>query len=106
MGYLKNKGRTLNWHESKKYVDYIKRGGIRQFFNVYNNIPGNRQCLFRYGDEVEYMLVEMDHINKRVSVGLIADEMLKILDDDPDHNWHPEYSNYMIEGTPKGPFKC
>ena len=107
MGFL-TEGNTLNWEESKKYIKFIKTNGIKQFIEVYKKLPKDKKCKFMYGDELEYILVTMDHKNKKADILLKADEMINQLQNSNATRsiWHPEYSNYMIEGTPDKPYKC
>lgn len=51
MGLLK-KGKTLNWENSKQYIEYIKEHGVIQFLNVYNANVKKQVDSFKFGDEV------------------------------------------------------
>lgn len=106
MGYLAE-GETLNWEDSKKYIEYIKKEGIKQFLNVYQDLPTLKQCPFKYGDELEYTILKIDKENKTISVSLRADKIIEQLNKSNTKSiWHPEYANYMVEGTPDEPYKC
>ena len=59
-----------------------------------------------YGDELEYILIKLDHNTKKYKILLKADEIINVLANKTNSIWHPEYSNYMIEGTPNRPYKC
>uniref|UniRef100_A0A8C7JUJ3 Glutamate--cysteine ligase n=1 Tax=Oncorhynchus kisutch TaxID=8019 RepID=A0A8C7JUJ3_ONCKI len=96
MGLL-SQGSPLNWEETKKYADHVRKHGIVQFLNIYN--------------KVEYMLIEMDEKNEKVRLVLNGGEVLETLQDkgektNPNHPtlWRPEYGSYMIEGTPGQPY--
>ena len=72
----------------------------------------------KWGDEVEYIIVKLDHEAKKARVSLRADTLLSQLTEaeenmkkivetggEADHIklpslWRPEYASYMVEGTP------
>ncbi|KAK7930773.1 hypothetical protein WMY93_007168 [Mugilogobius chulae] len=90
MGLL-SQGSPLNWEETKKYADHIRKHGIIQFLNIYN--------------KVEYMLMEWDDKDEKVRLVLRTAEVLEALQEqgekiNPNHPtlWRPEYGSYMIEG--------
>uniref|UniRef100_A0A667Y2S8 Glutamate--cysteine ligase n=1 Tax=Myripristis murdjan TaxID=586833 RepID=A0A667Y2S8_9TELE len=110
MGLL-SQGSPLNWEETKKYADHIRKHGIIQFLNIYNKVKDRQKDVLKWGDEVEYMLIEMDDKNEKVRVVLNGGEVLETLQDkgektNPNHPtlWRPEYGSYMIEGTPGQPY--
>ncbi|MGH0178516.1 UNVERIFIED_CONTAM: hypothetical protein FKN15_077646 [Acipenser sinensis] len=62
-------------------------------------------------NQVEYMLVAMDHNSHKVRLVLSAGDVLHALQEkgentNPNHPtlWRPEYGSYMIEGTPGQPY--
>uniref|UniRef100_A0A4W5QZQ0 Glutamate--cysteine ligase n=1 Tax=Hucho hucho TaxID=62062 RepID=A0A4W5QZQ0_9TELE len=110
MGLL-SKGSPLNWEETKKYADHVRKHGIVQFLNIYNKVKERQKDVLLWGDEVEYMLIEMDDTNGKVRLVLNGGEVLETLQDkgektNPNHPtlWRPEYGSYMIEGTPGQPY--
>ncbi|CAB1338527.1 unnamed protein product [Coregonus sp. 'balchen'] len=110
MGLL-SKGSPLNWEETKKYADHVRKHGIVQFLNIYNKVKERQKDVLLWGDEVEYMLIEMDEKNGKVRLVLNGEEVLETLQDkgektNPNHPtlWRPEYGSYMIEGTPGQPY--
>uniref|UniRef100_A0A674D1D3 Glutamate--cysteine ligase n=1 Tax=Salmo trutta TaxID=8032 RepID=A0A674D1D3_SALTR len=110
MGLL-SKGSPLNWEETKKYADHVRKHGIVQFLNIYNKVKERQKDVLLWGDEVEYMLIEMDEKNGKVRLVLNGGEVLETLQDkgektNPNHPtlWRPEYGSYMIEGTPGQPY--
>ncbi|CAL8359921.1 unnamed protein product [Boreogadus saida] len=110
MGLL-SQGSPLNWEETKKYADHIRKHGIIQFLNIYNKVKDRQRDVLKWGDEVEYMLIEMDEANEKVQIVLSGGEVLETLQDqgekiNPNHPtlWRPEYGSYMIEGTPGQPY--
>ncbi|KAM8953058.1 glutamate--cysteine ligase catalytic subunit [Pelodytes ibericus] len=110
MGLLSH-GSPLNWEETKKYADHVRQHGIRQFLNIYNRVKERQKDVLKWGDEVEYMLLAFDHEHEKVRLVLNGEEILDTLQDrgekiNPNHPtlWRPEYSSYMIEGTPGQPY--
>ncbi|XP_063047749.1 glutamate--cysteine ligase catalytic subunit [Engraulis encrasicolus] len=110
MGLL-SQGSPLSWEETKKYADHVRKHGIIQFLNIYNKVKDRQKDVLKWGDEVEYMLVEMDDKNEKVRLVLNGGEVLQTLQDkgeltNPNHPtlWRPEYGSYMIEGTPGQPY--
>lgn len=109
MGLL-TKGTPLPWSEVKQYADLIRKKGIKQFINIYQQLKDRTNDSLKWGDEIEFMIVKFDHENKKVQLLLKADELLPILQEPEVNNeelltlWRPEYANYMIEGTPGQPY--
>ena len=75
----------------------------------------------KWGDEVEYIIVKMDHAEKKARVSLRAaplldlltqpeEKMKKMLETNGETDiklpslWRPEYASYMVEGTPGYPY--
>uniref|UniRef100_A0A669DQ18 Glutamate--cysteine ligase n=1 Tax=Oreochromis niloticus TaxID=8128 RepID=A0A669DQ18_ORENI len=110
MGLL-SQGSPLNWEETRKYADHIRKHGIIQFLNIYNKLKDRQKDVLKWGDEVEYMLVEFDDKDEKVRLVLNGGDILATLQDqgeniNPNHPtlWRPEYGSYMIEGTPGQPY--
>ncbi|XP_033859109.1 glutamate--cysteine ligase catalytic subunit-like [Acipenser ruthenus] len=110
MGLL-TQGSPLNWEETKKYADHVRKHGIIQFLNIYNKLKDRQKDVLKWGDEVEYMLVAMDHNYQKVRLVLSGGDVLHTLQEkgenaNPNHPtlWRPEYGSYMIEGTPGQPY--
>uniref|UniRef100_A0AAR2KR17 Glutamate--cysteine ligase n=1 Tax=Pygocentrus nattereri TaxID=42514 RepID=A0AAR2KR17_PYGNA len=110
MGLL-SQGSPLNWAETKKYADHVRKHGILQFLNIYNKVKDRQKDVLKWGDEVEYMLVELDDKHEKVHLVLNGKEVLETLQEkgekiNPNHPtlWRPEYGSYMIEGTPGQPY--
>lgn len=51
MGLL-SQGSPLNWEETKKYADHIRKHGIIQFLNIYNKVKDRQKDVLKWGDEV------------------------------------------------------
>lgn len=51
MGLL-SQGSPLNWEETKKYADHVRKHGIIQFLNIYNKVKDRQKDVLKWGDEV------------------------------------------------------
>lgn len=51
MGLL-SQGSPLNWEETKKYADFVRKHGIIQFLNIYNKVKERQKDVLKWGDEV------------------------------------------------------
>lgn len=56
MGLL-SQGSPLNWEESKKYANHIRKHGIIQFVNIYNKVKERQKDVLKWGDEVRDVYV-------------------------------------------------
>ncbi|KYQ93916.1 glutamate-cysteine ligase [Tieghemostelium lacteum] len=108
MGFIAE-GNTLNWEDAKKFANYIREHGIIQFLNIYNANKDRSGDQFKWGDEVEYILIEKDQQTYKLKLRaneildkLIAEE--KANPDGVEYLWRPEYGRFMIEGTPGKPY--
>lgn len=55
MGLLtRHENDPLDYESSKKYIDYVKKHGVIQFINVYNQTKNRKDEKFKWGDEVRY----------------------------------------------------
>ncbi len=67
MGLL-SQGSPLNWEETKKYADHIRKHGIIQFLNIYNKVKERQKDVLKWGDEVRnklyYYLIILFKINR------------------------------------------
>lgn len=110
MGLL-NQGTPLDWTEISKSAKLIKREGIKQFIRLFNKCKNRRDERFKWGDEVEFMMVRFDHENRNVQLLLKAKQLLELMDrreeeegDSRKVHWSPELGSFMMEGTPGQPF--
>lgn len=55
MGLL-SQGSPLNWEETRKYADHIRKHGIIQFLNIYNKVKERQRDVLKWGDEVRKQL--------------------------------------------------
>ena len=91
-------GTPLEWSDIKNYVDLIHEKGIIQFINLYKRFKNQKNDCLKWGDEIEYCLIKLDHENKKVKLLLKADELLPILQE-PENNkendlkalWRPDW---------------
>jgi glutamate--cysteine ligase catalytic subunit len=81
MGLL-SKGTPLSWQEARKYADHVRSNGIEQFLSIYSKVKDRSKDKLMWGDEVEYMLVKFDHLNKQAKLELRAVEVLQSLQKD------------------------
>lgn len=51
MGLL-SQGSPLNWTETKKYADHVRKHGILQFLNIYHKVKDRQKDVLKWGDEV------------------------------------------------------
>lgn len=51
MGLL-SQGSPLNWEETKKHADHVRKHGILQFLNIYNKVKDRQKDVLKWGDEV------------------------------------------------------
>lgn len=59
MGLL-TQGSPLNWEETKKYADHIRKHGIIQFLNIYNKVKERQKDVLKWGDEVSKCLLDTE----------------------------------------------
>ena len=111
MGLLSS-GTPLAWEDSKAYIQHVKQEGIKQFIHIYKAKQAVRDDVLKWGDEVEYTIIVRD-ADGHYKLQCAAPELLKTLNaeeaDQPTSAqvlWHPEYSNWQVEGTPAAPYRC
>jgi len=110
MGLL-SQGTPLEWDETKKWADHVKKHGLLQFIHQFHKIKSRTNDVLKWGDEIEYSLVYIDHEKKSARLLLKAGDLLGPLqkeeNENPGHNktaYRMEYAEYMVEGTPGQPF--
>jgi len=114
MGFLEE-ATPLPWREARGLAEHIKANGIEQFLVILKDHSSRFDPDLRWGEEVEYMLVEAE-VDSNAGVGgsgvrllLMADGALKSLalrsksyvESDPcaGCGWRPEFGNHMVEGV-------
>ncbi|EFC46617.1 glutamate-cysteine ligase catalytic subunit [Naegleria gruberi] len=116
MGLLKA-GTPLKWTDALSLIDYVKEHGIKQFIIIYNKVKDRTDKELKWGDEIEYLLLEKDSESRQVYLSLHAKQVLDVLmKEEEDFNsklitqaplasWKPEYGRFMLEGTPFFPYE-
>lgn len=113
MGLL-SLGTPLDWHTAKDYNEHVRHNGLLQLINIFKQHAASRaDDHFLWGDEVEYMLVDVNHALRTAKLLIDKDHILNELND-PEHSlaksvdnnvlFHPEYGRFMIEATPLRPY--
>lgn len=110
MGLL-SLGTPLNWLESRKYNEHVKRNGVEQLLNVFAAASGREGDSLAWGDELEYMMLEYDNSVENVMLDVERDGILSTLNTEElpyctarNVHFHPEYGRYMLEATPYKPY--
>jgi glutamate--cysteine ligase catalytic subunit len=96
----------------KKYTDHVRTHGIEQLINIYNANKSKTNDALLWGDEVEYMVVALDHEKEQANLSLRQAQILAELEEtektgklkEENVVYHPEYGRYMLEATPARPF--
>ena len=84
MGFLEF-GVPLHWADSLPYCAYVRQHGVEQFINLYHRVKGRVNDVLKWGDEIEYHLVELPPASGAAEehaprVALIASELLEKLE--------------------------
>lgn len=113
MGLL-SLGTPLDWHEARNHNEHVRTNGIAQLVNIYRQHASRRNDHFYWGDEVEYMLVDVDQKLRLAKLSIDHDHILEDLNDPakPESkvasasnvSFHPEYGRFMLEATPLRPY--
>lgn len=110
MGLL-TAGTPLQWHDSKCYNEHIKSEGVEQLLQVMKVAAKRDNDPLYWGDELEYMMLEIDDSNSNTMVDVVNDKIITDLNTEDyqlckDNNVeiHPEYGRFMIEATPGEPY--
>ncbi|KAI8121621.1 Glutamate--cysteine ligase catalytic subunit [Lucilia cuprina] len=109
MGILPE-GVPLSWQETKALSKHVQIHGVQQFINLYRKAKDRHDDPFKWGDEMEYIIVKFNHDKKEAKVSLKAEKLLKILIKREQNNqgtglWRPEYAAYQLESSPLVPFE-
>lgn len=114
MGFL-DVGTPLSWADSAAVRDYVKLHGIEQLLFLWRKNRDRKDGGLRWGEEVEYSLVDIDSNTNHSRVYADAVEILEELSL-REHirpkrfavhlssEWHPEFSNHMVEAIPSPPY--
>ncbi|OBT39948.1 glutamate-cysteine ligase [Pseudogymnoascus sp. WSF 3629] len=119
-------GTPLEWPEAKKNANHVRDWGIKQLLAIWNKAKGKERDALLWGDEVEYIVVNYDENDPKVTLSLRQADILHSLahDDElksqggcvPDLQdvasangdtlpvFHPEFGRFMLEATPGKPW--
>lgn len=112
MGLL-SLGTPLDWNDAKSHNNHVRKNGIEQLKNIFNQHYSRKNDNFLWGDEIEYMLVNIDDENHTATLSIDKDYILDDLNDESKSlyksienniSFHPEYGRFMIEVTPAKPY--
>lgn len=78
MGFLGG-GTPLVWEDSKEFLDYIKRHCLEQFVHLFHLNKNRYDAFLKWGDEVEYSLIDLDEQKKQARLLIEADGVLRKL---------------------------
>lgn len=99
----------LPWEHAAKYRHQVKEKAAAQFAALWRAHKDREDLELRWGEEVEYMLVDLSDSTARVA--LCADEVLRRLgpatgaaDPTCGAGWRTEYGNMMVEGVTEPPY--
>lgn len=110
MGLL-SLGTPLPWEESRNYSEHIRNEGVEQLLYVFKSAGGRDGDPLLWGDEVEYMMVELEAGKQVATLDVVHDRILDELNERDlelcnvnDVKFHPEYGRFMLEATPKSAY--
>jgi len=106
MGFLVDAGATLDFNESVAFHKHIKEHGVLQFLLLLKKFQDYKknESELRWGDEIEYHLVNMDPQTKQPRLQLNSKYIYENTHDDVFHV-QPEYGEWMLEIVPTEPYK-
>merc|ERR1712228_232217 len=79
-------------------------GGVEQFIHLYHAYKGRSNDSFKWGDELEYLLLCLPKNEKTVNLSLRSAEIMSQCKSGKEVIIHPEYGSFMIEATPFEPY--
>ena len=116
---IQDEGRALSWTQTQAYSDIVRRKGIQQLIRMFRDGRQRSSDPFLFGDEVEYLLIRLDHSSSRAQVSLRASQLLEQLAEREKEEeaavsggdggcvnsvcWKTEAASFMMEGTPAAP---
>ena len=104
MGYLGVDGVPLGFWASKKFFSFIRKQSIKQFLTLFAMSKNTSRPLsmLKFGEEIEYHAIHLDHKNHKVSLNKNAYELFHKINK---MNFHTilqsEYGSWMIESNLK-----
>jgi glutamate--cysteine ligase catalytic subunit len=101
----------LDWAEIEQNLDELKARALDELVRIYNNSKDLDNYPFKFGDEIEFSLVKLDHSRKKVYLLLKAASLFDAINKSREEQeelkqieFHKEYAAYMIETIPGAPF--
>ncbi|XP_064637430.1 glutamate--cysteine ligase catalytic subunit-like [Lineus longissimus] len=100
---------SLSWDKICEYKEEAKRIGVEQFIRAFKRCEYQTNKTFKWGDEIEYMLVKIDHQEHTAKLHLKATDVIPKLKEHEDSAtdaglWCYEYGTHMVESCPLEPF--
>ena len=78
MGLL-SLGTPLAWEDARELSEHVRKHGIEQFLSVWRESRDRQNDPLLWGDELEYMVVVLDHAHKTARLSLRQGEILERL---------------------------
>ncbi|KIO19700.1 hypothetical protein M407DRAFT_222350 [Tulasnella calospora MUT 4182] len=106
-------GPVLSWDKGKNFAGHIKDHGITQLLNVWKTSKNRRSLPFRWGEEIECMVIAFNDQERNAKLALCQEELLPRLKKYVSEHggqsrtmpsFQSEYGRYMIESTPGIPY--
>ncbi|KAG8896384.1 hypothetical protein FRC00_006032, partial [Tulasnella sp. 408] len=97
-------GTALPWDKGKGFAGHIKDHGITQLLNIWRTSKDRRSLPFKWGEEIECMVIAFNDQEKNAKLALCQEELLPRLKDQTMPSFQSEYGRYMIESTPGIPY--
>jgi len=101
----------LTWEDTEPLIPKIKQQGLQQFAHNFKRMRGLGDFPFKWGDEVEQMIVRVDDKAETVRLVLNGTEVLEKLrnlneavDEEHRADWRPENGEFMAESSPHRPY--
>ncbi|KAK6377236.1 glutamate--cysteine ligase [Lithohypha guttulata] len=120
-------GTPLGWDKAKDAAGQVREWGIEQLLTIWRKNKDKERAMLLWGDEIEYLVVELDQEQQKARLSLSQAEVLQALSEDkelqkhgpivPDYQggevvknqatlptFHPEFGRFMLEATPGKPW--
>ena len=79
MGFLEA-GTPLPFLSSLSAIEYVRTHGVLQFCATYERVKGRTNDVLKWGDEIEYHLVEFRPASRETRLSLMAPELIALLE--------------------------
>jgi len=120
-------GTPLEWEKAKGTAVQVRAWGIEQLLTIWRKNKDKARAVLLWGDEIEYLVVDMDNEQQKVRLSLTQAEVLKALAENDElakhgpmvpelqggeaaknhttlPTFHPEFGRFMLEATPGKPW--